>query len=240
MKTLQLNIDYLSLADIQNFQVLEELIYPDMYRNYYWSDEFSASYYITQARAGFIAVTEQFEGHELLIPEIQYSYALLDFENLHISRKVKKLLAHKQLKLEISSDLDEVFEGINRSHTRSWFSEKYLETLKATQEFPEDFHVISILIREENRAVAGEIGYIIGATYTSLSGFSSAEKAYRNYGTAQLVLLAKHLQQEGFSFWNLGQPYMDYKLALGAKIYGREAFLERWFEAINLYPESSL
>ncbi len=234
MKALELNIDYLSLDNIQNTHFLEEVIYPDMYRNYYWSDDFSASFYVAQARAGFIAVTETFEGRELLIPEIQYSYALLDFKHLHIGRKVQKLLSKKELVLEISSNLDEVFDGINRQHKQSWFSEKYLNTLKAAQSLPEDFHVISVLIREENRVIAGEIGYIIGSTYTSLSGFSSSEKAYRNYGTAQLVLLAKHLEREGFSFWNLGQPYMDYKLALGCKIYGREAFLERWFEAISL------
>ena len=89
-------------------------------------------------------------------------------------------------------------------------------------------------IRENNVLISGEIGYIIGKTYTSLSGFSSDEKCYRNYGTAQLVLLAQYLQANGFSFWNLGQPYMDYKLALGAKIYERKAFLARWFEATQV------
>ena len=47
-----------------------------------------------------------------------------------------------------------------------------------------------------------------------------------------LVLLADYLESQGFAFMNLGQPYMDYKIALGAKVYEREDFLIRWFDAI--------
>jgi len=233
MSDVGFDIDYLPLAYLRRQDILEEMIYPDMYRNYYWSDDFSATYYVAQAKAGFIAVTEQFEGRELLIPEIQYSYALLDFKDLHIGRKVKRLLRQRNLHLQITTGLDEVAEGINRYHKRSWLSPKYLATLKATHELPEDFQMISVAIKEEGKIIAGELGYIIGNTYTSLTGFSSREKLYRNYGTAQLVLLANYLEAEGFAFWNLGQPYMDYKLALGAKIYTRGAFLERWQEAIG-------
>ena len=96
-----------------------------------------------------------------------------------------------------------------------------------------DFQVVSVILREKGEAVAGEIGYIIGRTYTSLSGFSSREKAYNHYGTAQLVLLAQHLEKESFDFWNLGQPYMSYKLSLGAKIYDRHSFLKRWFSVAH-------
>lgn len=81
--------------------------------------------------------------------------------------------------------------------------------------------------------IAGELGIIIGRTYTSLSGFSNREKCYRNYGTAQLVLLAQYLEQNGFAFLNLGQPYMPYKLNLGAKVYDRDIFLTRWLKAIQ-------
>ncbi len=228
-----ISIDYLPYEYLCNPSILEGVIYPDMYRNYYWSDDFSATYYIAQARAGFIAVTEKYQGRELLIPEIQYSYAVLDFKDLHIGKKVRKLISRRGLKLEISTDLDEVFKGINHHHKQSWFTPRYLETLKSTQGLLEDFHLISASIVEEGRSIAGEIGYIIGESYTSLSGFSSRETQYRSYGTAQLVLLAKYLEREGFAFWNLGQPYMDYKLALGAKIHSRGAFLERWQEAIG-------
>ncbi len=233
MDNTQLGIHHLSYDDLINPRVLHDFIYPDMYKNYYWSDDFSAEYYIAKAKAGFIAVTDYYEEEELLLPEIQFNYALLDFDDLHISRKVKKLLQTKNLQLEVSQNLDEVAEGINKLHRNNWLTPKYLNTLKMSQGVEENFKVISALIREEGEVVAGEIGYMIGKTYTSLSGFSEREKAYRNYGTAQLVLLALHLKEKGFTFWNLGQCYMPYKLMLGAKIVEREEFLKRWYIETN-------
>jgi Leu/Phe-tRNA-protein transferase len=234
MENIQLGIHHLSYETVSNKSALYDSIYPDMYKNYYWSDDFSPEYYIAQAKAGFIAITDEYEEKELLLPEIQFTYALLDFKDLHISKKVAKLLRQKALKLEISSCLDEVAEGISKIHRNSWLTPRYLKMLKAAQTKDDNFRIITAVIREEGEAVAGEIGYIIGRTYTSLSGFSSREKRYRNYGTAQLVLLAQHLKRHRFAFWNLGQSYMPYKLALGARIYERHSFLKRW------YKESSL
>ncbi len=230
MNGTQLGIHHLSYDDLTDQHILHEFIYPDMFKNYYWSDDFSAEYYIAKAKAGFIAVTDYYEEEELLLPEIQFNYALLDFNDLHISTKVKKLLQNRDLQLEVSQDLDEVAQGIDRLHQYNWLTPKYLDTLKASQGVDENFKVISALIREEGEVVAGEIGYMIGKTYTSLSGFSKREKAYRNYGTAQLVLLALYLKDKSFTFWNLGQCYMPYKLMLGAKIVEREEFLKRWYE----------
>ena len=229
MNNTQLGIHHLSYDDLTDQQTLHKFIYPDMFKNYYWSDDFSAEYYIAKAKAGFIAVTDYYEEEELLLPEIQFRYALLDFANLHISTKVKKLLQKRDLQLEVSQNLDEVVEGINTLHQYNWLTPKYLGTLKASQGVDENFKVISALIREEGEVGAGEIGYMIGKTYTSLSGFSKREKEYRNYGTAQLVLLALYLKENGFAFWNLGQSYMPYKLMLGAKIFEREDFLKRWY-----------
>ena len=228
MHVTQPTIDYISYEDVTSQSTLETVFYPNMFKNYYWSDDFSAKNYVALAKAGFIAVTEEYKGKELLIPEIQYKYALLDFENLHISKKVQKLLNQKTFTLEFSNELDEVFEAINSLHKDSWLTPKYLNMLKETQKQKSSFKVQSVELREDGTLVAGEVGYIIGKTYTSLSGFSNREKRYRNYGTVQLVLLAKYLEENGFDFWNLGHPYMDYKLALGAKIYEREDFLKRW------------
>jgi Leu/Phe-tRNA-protein transferase len=231
METIQLGIHHLPYDVITDRGLLEKLIYPNMRKNYYWSEDFSADYYIAQAKAGFIAVTDYFEEEELLLPEIQFAYTLLDFEDLHISRKVQTLLKRKAPKLVIGEELDEIAHAIEMTHRNNWLTPQYLNILKETKGKDENFKIISAAIYEENKPVAGEIGYIIGKTYTSLSGFTRREKRHNNYGTAQLVLLAQYLQKEGFAFWNLGQPYMVYKFALGAKVYERADFLERWFEA---------
>lgn len=228
---LQLGIPHLPYALLKDRKLLEAKVYSDMRRNYYWSEDFSAAYYIAQAKAGFIAVTDCFEEEELLLPEIQFAYTLLDFKDLHISRKVRKLLEQKNLRLEIGTELDEVAEGIEAVHRNNWLTPRYLSTLKKTEGMDTDFRIVSVMLKEEESLVAGEIGYIIGRTYTSLSGFFRREKAYNHYGTAQLVLLAHYLEKNRFAFWNLGQPYMSYKFALGAKVYERSEFLTRWFEA---------
>jgi len=232
MEDIQLGIHPLGYDTVKDIAYLQEHIYPDMYKNYYWSDDFSASYYIAQAKAGFIAVTDVYEEEELLLPEIQFAYALLDFNDLHISKKAAKCIKQYKLSLEIDNNIEEIAQHINKAYKNSWLSPQYCKTLRATETLDTNFKVITAYIEEDGNIIAGEIGYIIGKTYTSLSGFSSRDKQYHNYGTAQLVLLAQYLEQQGFAFWNLGQPYMDYKLALGAKIYERNIFLKRWFSAI--------
>ena len=223
-----LSINYLPISALLDREFLKQYIYPNMLANYYWSDDFSPKYYIAQAKAGFIAVTEEYKNQELLIPEIQFNYALLDFKDLHISKKVKRLLKKENLKLIVDENLDEVYKGIKSVHN-SWLTQKYLQTLKDTKGVDKDFKVVSAYIKKDNIVVAGEIGYIVGKTYTSLSGFSLREKRYNNYGKAQLVLLAKYLQSNNFAFWNLGHPHMPYKIALGAKVYTRAEFLKRWY-----------
>lgn len=77
--------------------------------------------------------------------------------------------------------------------------------------------------------VAGELGYTIGRTYTSLSGFCRPEaRQWRHFGSLQMVLLAERLRDAGYAFWNLGHPHMAYKKALGARVEPRERFLRRW------------
>ena len=95
------SINHLPLELAKSKLFLELFVYPGS-ANYYWSDDYSAEYYIAVAKAGFISVTEEFKGKELLIPEIQHNYALLDFKDLHISRKVQKLLKNKNLQLKVS------------------------------------------------------------------------------------------------------------------------------------------
>lgn len=233
IQTIDYPIEYLSYNDFFDEELMKH-IYADTKRNYYWTDNFSPEFYIAQAKAGFIAVSMEHQDQVILAPEIQKSYAVLDFKDLHISRKVKKLLAEKNLQLEIGEAFDEVQAHIKDFHSLTWLNKSYLATLKAVHKSEDNsMKIVTVLIREEGTAIAGEFGYIIGKTYTSLAAFSSREKRYNNYGTAQLVLLAQYLEKEGFAFLNLGQSFMPYKIDLGAKVYERDDFLKMWHNAIN-------
>jgi len=224
-------IEYLPHSTFKDKSLLDEEIYANMHQHYYWSDDFSAEYYVAQAKAGFIAVSMERSGEFYLTPEIQKEYALLDFKNLHISKKVKKLISSRALKIDVGYEFDELAKKIQEYHVFCWFDKTYLQILKEVNELNKNCHVVTVTLKDNSEIIAGEVGYIIGRTYTSLTGFSSKEKKYANYGTAQLVLLAEKLRQRGFDFMNLGQPYMPYKLDLGAKVLDRQDFLERWFNS---------
>ena len=210
---------------------LFEYIYKNMKNNYYWSDEWSEDFYVELAKAGFIATSYDTLEGLVLLPEMQLAYAIIEFQNLHISKKVKRLLKRDDYTFLFNSHFDEVIQHIEAQHKDNWLKGEYKELMKRLyKKSYENFKLISVALvsKRSGELIAGEIGYIIGKTYTSLSGFSRREKEYANYGTLQLVLLGKYLQKQGFTFWNLGHPYMEYKKRLGAKILSREEFLPLW------------
>ncbi|WP_322866856.1 hypothetical protein [Malaciobacter halophilus] len=198
-------------------------------KNYYYSDDFSIDFYIKAAYEGFISIS--FEQNELfvILPEMQFDYAVLHFENLHISKKVKKLLDKKDYEFSVNKDFKTIINKINEYHLDSWIVKEYKNTLLNLENYQGsiDFELLtcSLKDKESNEIIAGEIGYRIGKVYTSLSGFSSKKRKFNNYGKLQLVLLAQYLEEKGFNFWNLGHPYMKYKFDLGAVLYKREEFL---------------
>lgn len=189
------------------------------------------------AKAGFISTTYDTKNGLILLPELQYDYAILDFENLHISKKVRKLIRQSSYEFTINSRFNEILEKISKNHKYNWLKGEYAQLLKnihVNNNEKSNFKLISVelVCKNSDELIAGEVGYIIGKTYTSLSGFSSRDKEYANCGTLQLVLLAKYLQNNGFEFWNLGHSHMTYKQRLGCVIHSRDAFLKRWEEAL--------
>ncbi|MFW5990324.1 MAG: hypothetical protein ACOCP1_02860 [Campylobacterales bacterium] len=212
---------------LQNSELMDS-IYKSPELDYFYSDDFSPAFYVELAKAGFITVGAIIQGQEFLLPEIQKSYALLDFNNLHTSKKVKKLITKNRFYLKKSDDISRLISHIKSYHIECWIGGRYTKLLLELElgEF-RGFELcgFELVDREDGRVVAGEIGYFTHNIYTSLTGFFMRKKEYNNCGNLQLVLLAKELEYLGLKFWNLGHPYMNYKLALGAHIVEREEFL---------------
>ncbi len=94
-----MSIEYIRHEYIKNSETLQKIY--NLKNDYWWSDDFSPLFYIDLAIAGFITVTHEHNGELLLIPEIQREYALLDFKDLHISKKVQKLIDKNEYTLTI-------------------------------------------------------------------------------------------------------------------------------------------
>lgn len=236
----------LGLDLLKDENLLSGLIYPSE-QNYYWSDDWSADFYTEAAWTGFITTSTEVENRVLLLPEIQKAYAVLDWENLVIESRVRNIItsgafSKNRYFLKINTNLDPVLKKIDKYHERNWLRGRYSELLKeiaSTEKNERGFKLFGMELwdGEADVLVAGEIGYTIGAVYTSLSGFCDKNnREYNGFGIFQMVFLAMLLKKRAYAFWNLGHPYMPYKFELGAKIFGRHDFLKRWFAARKKSP----
>ena len=243
-------IEFLSPASLDE-EVLQTLVYPRLEQTHYWSNSWDPAFYVSLARAGFIAISLQHpDGGDVLLPELQRSYAVLDWENLHRSRKVRRLMASGRLQddaieLRVSNSVDGVLQRLADYHGEdSWICEAYrslVRTLARTGSTHFAMHGIELWSRRLDELVCGELGYSIGSTYTSLSGFCRPdERQWRHFGTLQQVLLSRALQQAGYAFWNMGHVGLPYKQALGAREVPRLVFLERWIGARDRVPAKPL
>ncbi len=226
-------IYYLSLEDLQNKETLEKYIYPNMQENYYWSDDYSIEFYIQAAKCGFITTSMYYQDKFILLPEIQYEYAVLEFDKIKIPKKVKKLIDKQEYTFSINKKFNEVLNRIKNYHKDSWLNDDYITILNNIYNYnttKENFELMSIEIcdKKNNFLVAGELGYRINSNYTSLTGFTTKEKKYNNWGKLQLVLLNEYLKNNDYKYWNLGHPQLKYKIDLGAQILSREDFLQKF------------
>ena len=205
-----------------------------------WTDDWSVEFYWALVRAGFISTCFEIgEGRCVLLPEIQKAYAVLDWGHLHVSRSMRRWLKSEEChgagyELRVGHDLSAVVTGICRFHgATSWLTGHYQRLLvELLAGGGQGFELMPVgLIDREGRLHAGEIGYRCGRTYTSLSGFF--DRSRTNVGKLQLLRLGEYLRDGGYVFWNLGHPYFQYKIDLGARILERPEFLRRWREGIG-------
>ncbi|MFK7898281.1 MAG: hypothetical protein AB8G23_20780 [Myxococcota bacterium] len=232
-------------------ETLWPLIQNDVDRTLYWTPDWDADLYVALARAGFIATAYPHpELGAILLPEIQAEYAILDWENLVLSKNLQRLLRSPRIEeegieLRIAASPDQVAERIVAYHQpETWLLQPYRDLLKqlpsgAAPDFA--IHGVELWSRKENLLIAGELGYSIGSSYTSLTGFCTRpDRRWKNFGTLQIVLLARELERRGYTYWNLGHPQLTYKLTLGAQKRPRAEVLARLSEAKSTVPERLL
>ncbi|MBG87506.1 MAG: hypothetical protein CMO80_11480 [Verrucomicrobiales bacterium] len=232
----QKSVEAISLADLLSEERLREICESEM--DLYWTDDWSPEFYVSLARHGFISVAvEMMPGLDLLLPQMQPDYAVLDWPDLRVSRSMRRWMRKPECvdagyELVVGFETSAVHAGIAKHHAGdNWMSSRYLELLEELSRWDsnrgDDFELMPIgLVNGAGELAAGEMGYRYGRVYTSLTGFCDRERT--NTGTLQLFKLGEYLRDAGFAFWNLGQPFMQYKFDLGAVSVPRGQFLEKW------------
>lgn len=126
---MQNKIYYITKEVLENTTFFKEVLVQDTNHNHYWSDDWSEEFYIKLAYFGFISISLQTTNDFLLLPELQFEYAVLHFNDLHISKKVQKLLDSDKYIFSINSRFCEVLDSIDTLHKDNWLKEKYRELL---------------------------------------------------------------------------------------------------------------
>ena len=152
---------------------------------------------------------------------------MLFLPNFHVHSKTTKR-ASKYL-MSINQCFEEVLNACSEQHgSRCWLYRPLRNALldlhsgraRLPDSCPVSVHSIELWSSDGSRLVAGEIGYRVGSTYTSMTGF------YRESGcgSIQLAALAGLLVKSNISVWDLGMC-MDYKLDLGASLIERSEWI---------------
>ena len=173
-------------------------------------------------RRGYLPMSEDFTGHEVLLIKVHEQRMVLELPELHVSRSTRRRA--RGLELRIDAGFDRCLQAIVVYHPERWLTAPLCDALCELNRRPRagvGTHSVEVYARGE--LVAGEVGYTCGAAYTSMAAFHTMSGA----GSVQLAVLGVLLREAGFAFWDLGME-MEYKLALGARTVGRDAFLRRY------------
>lgn len=182
------------------------------------------------AAAGFMPMSAELGTPDgprpFLTPKLHLMRCLADPASIRPTRTALGRSARYSVALNL--DFSAAIAGCVRTHGDGWLTEPLVRAFTAlAAEPPRAARPAFISVElyadggpEGRRLVAAEIGYALGSSYASLSGFSDESGA----GTVQLYALAGLLAELGVSVWDLGMP-LPYKLSLGAREHTRAAYL---------------
>ena len=190
-----------------------------------WSSCFEPSFLAALMYEGYLPTAHgPVEGpiEYILLPKLHQERCIVFFEDLRVSRSVRS--NSREYELSVDTAFDEVVEKCLAQHGESWLHPPIVDGFKRLFRAGGTGQVKmhSIEVKLEGVLVAGELGYSVGRTYCSLSGFTIVSGS----GSVQCLGLALLLHERGFDFWDLGMG-MEYKVKMGAREISRHDFLQR-------------
>jgi len=142
-------------------------------------------------------------------------------QDLHVENSARK--RSSKFQLSIDNAFDQVVNMVVVQHGQNWLCDLIQKSFREIYQNPSKFRskIHSIEIWQDDKLVAGELGYCCGPIYTSLTGAFIQAGA----GTVQLITLGRLLEQAGFQIWDFGMS-MPYKVNLGGKTVERQEWLD--------------
>jgi Leu/Phe-tRNA-protein transferase len=181
--------------------------------------------------AGFLVMSARIDSGEgepayILLPKLHLVRSALFFENLHVKKSIRRLLGRYELRPD--SDFDRIVDRCIETHGSDWLTPPLVKAIREIRAGSGDTAAqgarpFSFALYRDGKLAAGEFGVRAGRVYTSYSGYYDEANA----GTAQIILAAHYLRNQGFSFFDLGMP-LDYKYGLGAVDISPEEFVKRF------------
>lgn len=180
------------------------------------------------ALAGFMPMAARLQTPQgpwaVLVPKLHRDRCLFDPSLTHVTRTARR--ESQRYRIGVNGAFNDVVQGCVRCHGEDWLVPELVDAFRELHETRAQRRVAFLSVElwsgseQASRLVAGEIGYLIGSSYASLSGFSVESGA----GTVQLMALGALLGASGVQVWDLGMP-MDYKRALGGVALPRDRYL---------------
>jgi len=246
---------FISAGDDCN-KIVDAMLITNYSEDFCIADDFDPGFVARLMEAGFLVMSANIarEGDEpdyLLFPKLHIERSALLFENLHVKKSIRRLLdrrSSEQNHWELRPDVDftKIVDRCVEKHGADWLTPPLVECIKKIRDdalaaklpelaaqLPAKPYPASFALYHNGELAAGEFGVICGKVYTSYSGFYEKDNA----GTVQLILTARYLQEQGFSFFDLGMP-MDYKTDLGAVDIDAQEFV-RLFRGLRELSELS-
>lgn len=219
------------------------IVHDTLEGDYCWSLEFSPPFIRSLCSLGFLPICSELGGGTglfVLLPKLHERRCVLQFDALHVPKKLRRRIAREGVTLTVDDAFDAVIAGCLRQHgAEAWLHPPLRSALAALRAEDEAARGTAVgggrtdggeaggartccfALWRGDELVAGEFGVVCGRVYTSFSGFYTADGA----GAMQMVLTAKLLAAAGFAWWDLGCEH-EYKRAHGAQALPRRDFLD--------------
>jgi len=172
--------------------------------------------------AGFLPMSQSFSRYEILLIKSHLRRSIHDLRPFHVSKS--EVRRARGTTLRFSHATTECLAYTVRAHEEQWLTDPLCDALLQLAEQPRSgVRFVSVELYRGATMIAGEIGYLCGTVYTSMSGFYHESGA----GKVQLLALGIALRKAGCTVWDLGMPFA-YKSELGTLELDRSSFLERY------------